>query len=57
MQYDNLHCFKLWLMLYLPYIVEFSVCVDVCAGGPEQRFLTFWLLRTPTESLLEAADP
>jgi hypothetical protein len=25
--------------------------------GLDERFLTFWLLRTPTESLLEAADP
>jgi hypothetical protein len=36
-------------------------CIQVLLLAPshalDQRFLTFWILRTPTESLLEAADP
>jgi hypothetical protein len=34
--------------------------IDLCItlfNYLNQRLLTFWLLRTPTESLLEAADP
>jgi hypothetical protein len=32
-------------------------CITYAMKVLNQQFLTFWLLRTPTESLLEAADP
>jgi hypothetical protein len=46
---ELLHC--------MHFLTCFIICQIFRCEGLEQRFLTFWLLRTPTESLLEAADP